>query len=201
MLHGTVLYWTLLYCAARCCTYLLFGLILIVLCCTVLYCAVLTHTVVWYVVLFCRKRTWPLVPVNILVVSMRDDPVIRRILLPRLFRCSLRKSQRKFADLGEQVLFLCTYMYVLNRIKLQFNVFYVDNIIYGKLSKSILFVSSHVVTEMVISLHYLLTNERLEVFFFLHNNGFLPLHLACNLTTNIQILVNRSKSTYETFYR
>lgn len=131
LVYGTVLYWTLLYCAARCCTYLLFGLILIVLCCTVLYCAVLTQTVVWYVVLFCRKRTWPLVPVNILVVSMRDDPVIRRILLPRLFRCSLRKSQRKFADLGEQVLFLCTYMYVLNRIKLQFNVFYVDNIIYG----------------------------------------------------------------------
>lgn len=64
-----------------------------------------------------------------------------------------------------------------------------------------IFVCSHVVTEMAISLHYLLTNERLEGFFFLHNNGFLPLHLACNLTTNIQILVNRSKSTYETFYR
>lgn len=63
-----------------------------------------------------------------------------------------------------------------------------------------IFVSSHVVTEMAIYLHYLLTNERLEIFF-LHNNGFLPLHLACNLTTNIQILVNRSKSTYETFYR
>lgn len=29
-----------------------------------------------------------------------------------------------------------------------------------------IFVSSHVVTEMAIYLHYLLTNERLEIFFF-----------------------------------
>lgn len=135
---------TALCCTVPCCTELCYTVLhgvartycsvlywLCYICRTVLYCAVLTHTVVWYVVLFCRKRTWPLVPVNILVVSMRDDPVIMRILLPRLFRCSLRKSQRKFADLGEQVLFLCTYIYVLNRIKLQFNVFYVDNIIYG----------------------------------------------------------------------
>lgn len=166
MLHATVLYWTLLYCAARCCTYLLFGLILIVLCCTVLYCAVLTHTVVWYVVLFCRKRTWPLVPVNILVVSMHDDPVIRRTLLPRLFRCSLRKSQR-FADLGDQVLFLFTYMYVLNLVKLQL-MFFMLIILFMDTLNQFIFVCSHVVTEMAISLHYLLTNERLEGFFFFY---------------------------------
>lgn len=196
MLHGTVLYWTLLYCAARCCTYLLFGLILIVLCCTVLYCAVLTHTVVWYVVLFCRKRTWPLVPVNILVVSMRDDPVIKRILLPRLFFGALYENPR-----GSPT-WLITFCFCLHTcvcwIGLSFNLMFFMLIILfmDKLNKSILFVFSHVVTEMVISLQYLLTNKRLDIFFYITMDFYLYIS-----TTNIQILVNRSKSTYETFCR
>lgn len=95
---------------------------------------------------------------------MHDDPVIRRTLLPRLFRCSLRKSQR-FADLGDQVLFLFTYMYVLNLVKLQL-MFFMLIILFMDTLNQFIFVSSHVVTEMAIYLHYLLTNERLEIFFF-----------------------------------
>lgn len=202
---------TALCCTVPCCTelcytvlhgvalYLLFGVILIVLCyvnCTVLYCAVLTHTVVWYVVLYCRKRTWPLVPVNILVVSMRDDPVIKRILLPRLFFGALYENPR-----GSPT-WLITFCFCLHTcvcwIGLSFNLMFFMLIILfmDKLNKSILFVFSHVVTEMVISLQYLLTNKRLDIFFYITMDFYLYIS-----TTNIQILVNRSKSTYETFCR
>lgn len=53
----------------------------------------------------------------------------------------------------------------------------------------ILFASSHFVKRNdILILHYLETNSTLKLC--LHNNEFLPLYLACNLTSFIQILVN-----------
>lgn len=169
MLHGTVLYWTLLHCAARCCTALTVRCYIncAVLCCTVLYCAVLlTHTVVWYVVLYCRKRTWSFVPVNI---SMRDDPVFRRILLPRLFFGALYENPR--GSPTWVIKFCFCFHTCMCWIGLRFNLmFFMLIILFMDTLNQCIFVSSHVVTEMAISLHYLLTNERLEIFF-LHTSG------------------------------